>query len=171
MTFTDESFPKVHRTIADLTPTQQTNARRVCEQNGIRGEDLKGCIFDQAYLEIPPAPRPSISDPIKGVVLGKIDKPVPNVNPGHRNYNPMGDKENSSVKPAHQTSAKPNTNKELPKVESKEALDQINFPQSNPSVPNKPPSPSVPSSPSKPSAPSVPSSPVKPGSTLKVGKG
>jgi hypothetical protein len=171
LTYTDESFPRIHRTIADLTPTQQTNARRVCEENGIRGEDLKGCIYDQAYLEIPPAPRPSISDPIKGVVLGKIEKPVPNVNPGHPNYNPMGDKKDPPTRPVPQTIAKPNANKELPKTESKEVPGQMNLPHTNPSVPNKPSSPSVPSAPSKPSAPSAPSSPAKPGSTLKVGKG
>ena len=81
---------------------------------------MKGCIFDQAYLEIPPAPRPSISDPIKGVELGKIDKPVPNVNPGHPSYNPMGDKKDPSTRPVPQTIAKPNVNKELPKADSKE---------------------------------------------------
>ncbi|MFN5031796.1 MAG: VWD domain-containing protein [Flavobacteriia bacterium] len=165
LTYTDESFPRVHRTVADLTPTQQTNARRVCEENGIRGEDLKGCIFDQAYLEIPPAPRPSISDPIKGVELGKIDKPVPNVNPGHPSYNPMGDKKDPPTRPVPQTIAKPNVNKELPKADSKEVPEQINLPHTNPSVPNKP------SNPTKTSTPAVPSSPAKPETKIKVGKG
>lgn len=81
LSFTDETFPRVHRTIGDLSNDRQIAARRNCEERGITGPDLKGCIYDNAYLEIPPSPRPAIIDPTNGVVLGQIDKPAPNVNP------------------------------------------------------------------------------------------
>jgi hypothetical protein len=82
-TYTDESFPRVHRTVNDLSPDRQTAARVKCEENGIRGDELKGCIFDQAYLEIPPSPRPLVVDRTNNIVLSRIDRPVNNVNGGN----------------------------------------------------------------------------------------
>ncbi len=82
MAYTDESFPRVHRTISDLPNDRQVSARRNCENQGITGNDLYGCIYDNAYLEIPPSPRPVINDPTSGVTIGRLEKPVRNINPG-----------------------------------------------------------------------------------------
>lgn len=79
-TYTDESFPRVHRTVNDLSPDRQTAARAKCEENGIRGDELKGCIFDQAYLEIPPSPKPVVRDLTNGLQMSKLERPVNNVN-------------------------------------------------------------------------------------------
>ncbi len=81
-TFTDLSFPQNHRTVGDLDPTQRETARKNCENQGIRGGDLKGCIFDNAVLNIPPAPRPVIKDETKDVVIPRIPKEnaKPNIN-------------------------------------------------------------------------------------------
>ena len=97
--FTDVNFPTVHRTVGDLSAKQRTNASRKCQEMGITGEDLRGCIFDNAYLNIPPSPRPVIEDPTNGVVLTKIPSPVKEVN------KPISERENgkavntNSVKP------------------------------------------------------------------------
>lgn len=80
-TYTDRSFPRVHRTINDLPRDRREEARRRCREQGLTGRELNACIFDQGFLDIPPTPRPVIKDPSKGVVLGRVDKPVPNVNP------------------------------------------------------------------------------------------
>lgn len=81
LSYTDESFPRVHRTVGDLSNDRQDAARRNCEEQGVRGAELKGCIFDNAYLEIPPSPRPTITDPTAGAVLTSVDRPMKNVNP------------------------------------------------------------------------------------------
>lgn len=82
MAYTDESFPRIHRTISDLPNDRQVSARRNCENQGITGNELYGCIYDNAYLEIPPSPRPVIKDPTQGVTMVVLDKPGRNVNPG-----------------------------------------------------------------------------------------
>jgi len=82
LTYTDERFPRVHRTINDLTPNQQATARRSCEENGVSQEDMKGCIYDMAYLSIPGNPRPAIHDQTTGLTLGRIDGVVRNDNNG-----------------------------------------------------------------------------------------
>lgn len=82
LSYTDESFPRVHRTIGDLNGDRQTAARRACEEEGIRGPELKGCIYDRAYLDIPASPRPVIADPTEGLVMGKIERPMRNDNSG-----------------------------------------------------------------------------------------
>jgi hypothetical protein len=80
ITYTDRSFPRVHRTINDMPGDRRDEARRACERLGLRGADLDACIFDNGYLRIPPTPRPVINDPTSGVVLGRVDKETPNVN-------------------------------------------------------------------------------------------
>lgn len=80
-TFTDRSFPRVHRTVADLPTDRREQASRICRERGLTGRELNACIFDQGFLNIPPSPRPVIKDPSKGVVLGRVDRPEPNVNP------------------------------------------------------------------------------------------
>ncbi|MFN5418657.1 MAG: VWD domain-containing protein [Flavobacteriia bacterium] len=76
LSFTDRSFPRVHQTIDDLNDDQRATARRSCEEAGIRGADLNGCIYDRGFLNIPANPRPVVVDRSEGVVLTKIDKPV-----------------------------------------------------------------------------------------------
>jgi von Willebrand factor type D domain len=81
MTFTDYSYPRVHRSINDLSVGTRTNARNTCAAAGLTGAELDACIFDQGFLQIPPTPRPVINDPTHNAVLQKIEREVPNVNP------------------------------------------------------------------------------------------
>ena len=81
-TYTDESYPRVHRTVADLSPMQQSNARNRCQEMGLQGAELNACIFDNAYLNIAPVPRPVIKNPTQTGDLGRIDRPVINNNQG-----------------------------------------------------------------------------------------
>lgn len=81
LSYTDESFPRVHRTVGDLSNDRQEAARRNCEGQGVGTDEMRGCIYDNAYLEIPPSPRPTIKDPTSGVVLARVEKPIKNVNP------------------------------------------------------------------------------------------
>jgi len=80
--YTDESYPRVHRTVADLSPMQQSNARNRCQEMGLQGAELNACIFDNAYLNIAPVPRPIIKNPTQTGGLGRIDRPVINNNQG-----------------------------------------------------------------------------------------
>jgi hypothetical protein len=82
LTYTDERYPRVHHTLNDLTPNQQMTAKKSCEQNGVAPEDMKGCIYDMAYLNIPGNPRPAIHDQTSGLTLNKIDGVVRNDNNG-----------------------------------------------------------------------------------------
>lgn len=79
-TFTDESFPREHMTLGDLSTAQRTDARRQCESQGIRGEDLGGCIYDVAYANIPPTPRPVVTERTFDEPLKPVTDPRPNVN-------------------------------------------------------------------------------------------
>ncbi len=83
MTFTDYSYPRVHRTINDLSRENRTNARNACARAGLTGAELDACIFDQGFLQIPPTPRPVINDPTVNRPLPRVEREVPNVNP-HR---------------------------------------------------------------------------------------
>lgn len=102
--FTDYTFPRYHRTVRDLNPNQRENARRECERNGITGNDLDGCIFDQAYVGIPPSRKPDHRDPTEGVVLTTIDR-----NKVVRNINPPLPTGTGPVKPATSAPVKPVT--------------------------------------------------------------
>lgn len=79
-TFTDRSFPRVHLTMDDMDPVRRNHAKRNCEQNGVSGRDLEGCIYDQGYMSIPPSRPVVITNPTDGMVLQKVDKPVLNTN-------------------------------------------------------------------------------------------
>jgi hypothetical protein len=61
---------------------QQTNARNRCQEMGLQGAELNACIFDNAYLNIAPVPRPVIKNPTQTGDLGRIDRPVINNNQG-----------------------------------------------------------------------------------------
>ncbi|MDP4683155.1 MAG: VWD domain-containing protein [Crocinitomicaceae bacterium] len=78
--FTDESFPRVHRTLNDLPVAQRDAARKTCEGRGVTQDEMGGCIYDQAYLQIPPNPRPEVKDPTANYIAARLDKPVANVN-------------------------------------------------------------------------------------------
>jgi len=79
--FTDRSYPRVHRSIDDLSKDRRDLARRNCESRGITGGDLNGCIYDNGFLEIEPTERYTVKDPTEGVIVRQVDGRVPNVNP------------------------------------------------------------------------------------------
>lgn len=81
LSYTDERFPRVHHTVGDLRPDQRETARRNCEQAGVSADEMGGCIFDQAYISLPPSPRPVIKDPTVDYKPKPLDREVPNVNP------------------------------------------------------------------------------------------
>jgi hypothetical protein len=81
MTYTDHSFPRVHRTVNDIPANRRNDARRRCEERGINGADLNACIYDNAFLAIEPIGRPVMTDRTRNVVLGRVDREVRNVNP------------------------------------------------------------------------------------------
>ena len=80
LSFTDRSFPRVHYTVDDLTPNQLSNARRNCEDRGILASDMRGCIYDQGFLNITPNPVPTNPDFTQGVSFKPILRPALNTN-------------------------------------------------------------------------------------------
>jgi hypothetical protein len=80
LTFTDRSFPRVHYTIDDLSPDQMSNARRNCEDRGILDTDMRGCIYDQGFLNIEPNRIPINPDFTQGVELKPVLKPALHTN-------------------------------------------------------------------------------------------
>ena len=81
LAFTDVTFPRVHYTVGDLSNDRRDVARRNCENAGVPAAELRGCIFDQGHLNLPPNPRPEIKDPTVGFKPTRLEKPVLNVNP------------------------------------------------------------------------------------------
>ncbi len=74
MTFTDRSFPRVHRTLNELSDDQLAQSRRHCEANGISGADMEGCIYDNAFLGIQPAKPHVVEDPLEGAIdMGEVN--------------------------------------------------------------------------------------------------
>ena len=80
MTFTDRSFPRVHRTLNEIPRDRRMAAQRRCQERGITGRDLNGCIFDNSHLNIEPITPPVIDNPAEQVVFEPIREPKPNVN-------------------------------------------------------------------------------------------
>ncbi len=80
LTFTDRSFPRVHRTINELPQDRRDAARRNCNQLGVSDLDMNGCIYDNVYLNMDPVPAPVVRDPSQGIVLEPIRERQPNVN-------------------------------------------------------------------------------------------
>ena len=78
--FTDRSFPRVHRTLNEIPNDRRMAARRTCEQQGISSRDMNGCIFDNSHLNIEPIPEPVIEDPTEGMVFEPVRERQPNVN-------------------------------------------------------------------------------------------
>ncbi len=80
--FTDRSYPRAIRTVNDLDPVRRDRATRRCNDAGIRGADLNGCIYDNAYLNITPCPEPPIRQPVvTPETVTPIRTPVVNDNP------------------------------------------------------------------------------------------
>jgi hypothetical protein len=59
---------------------RQTNARRRCEQMGVTPEEMRGCIFDNGFLDITPNPIPTPTNPVVGRTLHDVKKPAFNTN-------------------------------------------------------------------------------------------
>jgi hypothetical protein len=81
VTFTDYSYPRVHRTLNDIPSKRRTDARNICAASGLTGNDLDACIYDQAFLNIEPIRPPVIIDRTDRVILGRVDRETPNINP------------------------------------------------------------------------------------------
>ena len=186
LTFTDLSFPRVHYTVGQLPDDRREAARRVCEQNGVDAAEMRGCIFDQGYINLPPSPRPVITDPTDGVKLSRLEKPQLNVNRPAEPM-PMRPTDPSAEKPQKGTihpdllkeekpvQPKPTVDKQTEQPvngaeEIKESKPSIN---STESVPVETPKPSLPKpsgSKPKPAPAPKPSSPA-PKPSVKPGKG
>lgn len=78
--FTDRSFPRVHRTLNEIPRDRRMAARRTCEQRGVSSRDMNGCIFDNSHLNIEPIPEPVVEDPTEGMVFEPVRERKPNVN-------------------------------------------------------------------------------------------
>ena len=84
--FTDESFPRVHRTLGDMNGDDYRRAQRECERRGFTGSDLSACIYDNGFLRIAPTPKPDLPNRTAGRQLEPVRTPAPNVNPGQKPY-------------------------------------------------------------------------------------
>lgn len=80
LTFTDRSFPRVHHSIDDLDMDRRNRARRHCESNGIAAADMEGCIYDNAFLGLPPSPRQPLVNPTEGMELKPVKERILNTN-------------------------------------------------------------------------------------------
>lgn len=89
LSFTDERYPRVHHTVGDLTPDQRESARRQCEQGGVSAAEMRGCIFDQAYISLPPSPRPVVKDPTVDFKPARLEREIRNVNPEPQPLKPI----------------------------------------------------------------------------------
>ena len=79
--FTDRSYPRVVRSVNDLDPTRRQRAQRICNDAGISRADMNGCIYDNAFMNIPPCPPPPIRQPINPETVTPVRTPVTNTNP------------------------------------------------------------------------------------------
>ncbi|WP_300666018.1 VWD domain-containing protein [Fluviicola sp.] len=86
LAFTDLSFPRVHRTLGDLSQDDRRRAQRECERRGFSGSDLSACMYDNGFLRIEPTPKPTIPNRTTGRQLDPVRTPTPNVNPGQKPF-------------------------------------------------------------------------------------
>jgi hypothetical protein len=82
MTYTDYSYPRVHRTVNDMAMSDRERARRECERAGISTRDMNACIYDVGFARIPPSPAPVVPDRTVGRVYDPVTARVPNTNTG-----------------------------------------------------------------------------------------
>lgn len=141
LTYTDLNFPQIHRTVGDLSQNQQNKARRKCEEQGVRGEDLKGCIFDMAYIGMDPTPPPVIERVQHDQVLPRVPVQKPVVTPVdhgnviHKNSDQVNqvpvektqvpDRQNQSISNNNETlpQSKSTTSKQVEPIEQKSVED------------------------------------------------
>ncbi len=111
-TFTNLNFPSQFQSITDLNDRERNRARRRCEEQGIRGEDLRGCVFDMAFVNVGPTPRRQIPRATTGQTLSTIT-PGTTTNPRDSGTNPNGNWDGDNNTTGGTTSAEgktPNTN-------------------------------------------------------------
>lgn len=182
-TFTDRTFPRVHMTIDDLTPDRRDRARRHCEDNGIRGEQLEGCIFDNAYLNLPPTPRHVVDDPSRGIELTPLRSPIVNTNdnpaPVPGKPTTVFDQPTRTQEETQSGGAQPliKNDRNNTKVDEVETPERVSTPVSPKAKPVSTPSPVIKPRPSAPKPAPVPKpkpspSPIKgPGGSMIRGRG
>ncbi len=118
LSYTDYTYPRIHRTVNDMDPNQRRTAERHCRERGIQDRDLQGCIYDRGFLNIPPSPTPRTVDlggrtiqtervpfgrfdggntppPTRGSNPGTIDR---STNPGRVNPDATMEERNPTVK-------------------------------------------------------------------------
>lgn len=177
-TYTDRSFPSEHFTVSDLPSNKQEAARKKCEGMGISPEEMRGCIFDQGFLNINPNPIPSPNIPTRDISLTKLDRPIinNNIRTYHENAQIINSgevtpiKNPSNINNPEQHLEERSNNKPIDKVNSSIDQPKSSFENSKPKL-NENIKPSAPVS--KPSN-SIPSNPVQKsniGSGIKVIKG
>lgn len=79
--FTDRSFPRFHRSIRDLDQERRNRAIRNCERGGVLAADMNSCIYDNAFLDIPPCVAPTPRVPVDPTTVIPVREPVINDNP------------------------------------------------------------------------------------------
>lgn len=62
LTYTDRSFPRIHRSIHDLDENRRNQAMNECRRAGVPAHELRGCAFDNGFMNIPPSPKPRVID-------------------------------------------------------------------------------------------------------------
>lgn len=98
-TFYDPSFPRTYITMADISQSDRDRARRECERQGIRGEDMNGCVMDLAHGNIPPTVRPTTPDRTTGRTLETVTTRTPNINrPDIYNRTRTPENDNGSIR-------------------------------------------------------------------------
>lgn len=114
LTFTDRSFPRIHYTMDDLTPDQMANARRKCEDRGILANDMRGCIYDQGFLNIEPNRIPTNIDFTQGVDIKPVLRPALHTNNFQFSDGKIPSGDNVPIRPSkNDNKIEPNSNKEL----------------------------------------------------------
>ncbi|MNJ86350.1 von Willebrand factor type D domain protein [compost metagenome] len=84
--FTDLSFPRVHRTLGDLSAEDRRRAQRECQRRGFTGPELSACMYDNGFLRIEPTPKPNIPNRTTGRQMDPVRTPSPNRNPGQKPF-------------------------------------------------------------------------------------
>ena len=79
--FTDRSFPRFHRSVRDLDQERRNRAIRNCERGGVLPADMNSCVYDNAYLDIPPCVAPTPPLAVDPGTITPVREPIVNDNP------------------------------------------------------------------------------------------
>jgi hypothetical protein len=79
--FTDRSFPRFHRSVRDLDQERRNRAIRNCERGGVLPADMNSCVYDNAYLDIPPCVAPTPPPAVDPGTITPVREPIVNDNP------------------------------------------------------------------------------------------